>query len=102
MPCGLRNAPATFQRTLNIILSGVLWKTHLVNINEILVVLMENQKHLKDIDEAVTLLRRAGVTLNLPNFFFSKTKTEYLGHILMSGKLGSVLRAWMQSRLLSS
>jgi hypothetical protein len=37
LPFGLRNALATFQRTLDIILSGIRWKTCLVYLDDVIV-----------------------------------------------------------------
>ena len=37
MPFGLRNAPATFQRALDIIQSGVRWKTCLVYMDDVVI-----------------------------------------------------------------
>jgi hypothetical protein len=37
LPFGLRNAPATFQKVIDIILSGVKWKTCLVYLDDVIV-----------------------------------------------------------------
>ena len=39
LPFGLRNAPATFQRAIDIILSGFKWKTCLVYLDDVIVFL---------------------------------------------------------------
>jgi len=37
MPFGLKNAPATFQRALDIILSGVKWQSCLVYLDDVII-----------------------------------------------------------------
>jgi Reverse transcriptase (RNA-dependent DNA polymerase) len=37
MPFGLVNAPATFQRAMDVILSRVLWKTAIVYLDDVIV-----------------------------------------------------------------
>jgi hypothetical protein len=37
MPFGLRNAPATFQRMVEIVLSGLTWKSYLVYLDDIII-----------------------------------------------------------------
>jgi Reverse transcriptase (RNA-dependent DNA polymerase) len=37
MPFGLQNAPATYQRAIDIILSGLKWRTCLVYLDDIII-----------------------------------------------------------------
>jgi hypothetical protein len=50
MPFGLRNAPATFQRTVDIVLSGVRWKTCLVYLDDIIVISNSSEEHASHLD----------------------------------------------------
>ena len=56
MPFGLRNAPATFRRTLYIILSGVRWQTCLIYIDDVIVFSKDVETHLRHVDEVLRLL----------------------------------------------
>lgn len=56
IPFGLHNAPATFQRALDTILSGVQWKISLVNIFDVIILSKNNFQHIMDIDEVVARL----------------------------------------------
>ena len=56
MPFGLRNAPATFQRALDIILSGVRWQTCLIYLDEVIIFSMDITRHLGQVDEILSLL----------------------------------------------
>ena len=65
MPFGLTNAPASFQRALDIILSGLKWKLCLVYLDDVIIFSASAEQHVKDVDVVLTLFREAGVTLNL-------------------------------------
>ena len=81
MPFGLRNAPATFQWALDVILKGLRWHTCLVYLEEICVFSKDTDKHVSHVDEVLTLLRSAGVSLKLKKCEFFQAKVDYLGHV---------------------
>jgi len=87
MPFGLKNAPATFQRALDIILSGVRWQTCLIYLDDVIVFSKTHDDHILHVDQVLELLRTAGVTLKLPKCHFFQPKVDYLGHVIMPGKL---------------
>ena len=87
MPFGLRNAPATFQRALNIILSGVRWQSCLIYLDDVIVFSRSTDEHLRHVDEIITLLQRAGITLKVTKCSFFQPKVDYLGHVITPGKL---------------
>ena len=87
MPFGLRNAPASFQRALDIILSGVRWQTCLIYLDDVIVFSQSHEQHVKDVDEVLTLLEKAGVSLKLSKCEFFQPRVNYLGHVIMPGKL---------------
>ena len=87
MPFGLRNAPATFQRALDIILSGVRWQKCLIYLDDVIVFSKNAETHLQHVDEVLRLLRRTGVTLKLRKCSFFQPKVDYLGHVITRGKL---------------
>jgi transposase InsO family protein len=87
MPFGLRNAPATFQRVVDIILSGLTWKSCLVYLDDIIIYSEDTEDHLNHLDQVLTLLGRAGLSLNLAKCHFLQESVGYLGHIIRPGKL---------------
>ena len=88
MPFGLRNAPATFQRAMDIILSGVRWKCCIVYLDDIIVFSKNREDHLRHLEEVFRLLRDAGATLRLKKCEFFKDEVKYLGHVIRPGRLG--------------
>ena len=87
MPFGLWSAPATFQRVVDMILSSVRWQTCLVYLDHVIVFSRNVQEHLNHVNEILTLLRNAGVTLKLKKCDFFRNKVNYLGHVITPGKL---------------
>ena len=85
MPFGLRNAPATFQRALDIILSGFRWQSCLIYLDDVIVFARSTEEHLRHVDEIFTLLRRAGITLKLTKSSFFQPRVDYLGHMIIPG-----------------
>ena len=93
MPFGLKNAPATFQRALDIILSGVRWQTCLVYLDDVIVFSRTIDEHIANLDTVLSLLRNAGVSLKLSKCAFFQTKVDYLGHVITPGKLRVATKA---------
>ena len=91
MPFGLRNAPATFQRALDIILSGVRWQTCLIYLDDVIIFSKDITSHLAHVDEILTLLGQAGITLKLKKCEFFQPRVDYLGHVITPGKLAVAL-----------
>ncbi|CAN8063812.1 unnamed protein product [Agarophyton chilense] len=82
MPFGLRNAPATFQRALDIILSKVKWTSALVYIHDVIIYSRSVEEHFAHVRTVLTLLAEAGVTLKLRKCVFFTRTVEYMGHII--------------------
>jgi len=87
MPFGLTNAPATFQRALDIILSGLKWQICLVYLDDIIIFSANAEHYVKDVDTVLHRLREAGVTLNLEKCAWFSDEGESLGHIVRPGQL---------------
>ena len=73
MPFGLCNAPATFQRTMDILLSQYKWQTCLVYLDDIIVYSNSFDKHVKDITDILSVLQQSGVSLKLKSVTSSRS-----------------------------
>ena len=79
MRFGLCNGPAKFQRTLDILLAGLRWKSCLVCLDDIIVFSRSIEHHFKHLGEILAILKDAGLSLKLRKCkFFTKT-VDYFG-----------------------
>jgi Reverse transcriptase (RNA-dependent DNA polymerase) len=82
MPFGMWNAPATFQRFVDITLAGLTWKVCLVYLDDIIVHSRSREDHLAHLDAVLHRLYRAGLSLNLKKCHFFRSEVSYLGHVI--------------------
>ena len=74
MPFGLCNAPATFQRLMEVVLKGLVRNSCLVYLDDILVVGQTFQEHLLNLNKVFSRLRDAGLRLKPSKCQFVKTQ----------------------------
>ena len=88
MPFGrLTNAPATFQRAMDILLSPFRWKSCLVYLDDIIIFSKSWEEHIVHVDEILSVLEKTGVNLMLRKCEFFVEKIKYLGHVVRPGTL---------------
>ena len=80
MPFGLCNAPATFQRLMDLVLSGIQWSSCLVYIHDIVIVGKTVQNHLDNLQLVLDRIKRAGLRLKPSKFHLFQKEILYLGH----------------------
>ena len=85
LPFGLGNAPATFQRAIDMILAGVKWQYVLVYLDDIIVYSADAESHLSHLEKVFTLLGENGVTLKAKKCHLFSNEVEYLGHVIRPG-----------------
>lgn len=90
MPFGLSNAPATFQRSLDLILFGVRFKTCPIYLDDLLIFSRKLEDCIKHVDEVLTVLENAGVSLKIRKCQLFRKSVDYLGHVLLSGRIAIV------------
>jgi len=87
LPFGLSNAPATFQRAMDMILAGVKCQICLVYLDAVIVFSRSPEEHLQHLDEMLTRVGKAGVTLKAAKCHFFKEEVQYLGHAIRPGRV---------------
>ena len=80
MPFGLCNAPATFERLMERVLIGLHWKTCLVFLDDIIVMVKSFESHLANLEEVFKRIASAGLKLNPKKCSFLQNELKYLGH----------------------
>ena len=80
MPFGLTNAPATFQRVMDMVLSGLNWKICIVYIDVIIVYSQEFDQHLEHLQEIFNGLSENDLVLCPKMSSFCCDELFFLGH----------------------
>ena len=88
MPFGLRNAPATFQRLMNRVVSGLLGCA--VYLDDVVVYSDTWPEHLQRIQALCDRLAWANLTVNFAKCEFAKATVTYLGKVVGQGTVRPV------------
>ena len=80
MPFGLKNAGATFQRLMELILAGMESRNCLVYIDDVIVFGETEQAHLKNLEEVFQRIRDAGMKLKPRKCCLARSEVVFLGH----------------------
>jgi hypothetical protein len=79
MPFGSMNAPATFQRLMDRVLSGMTWRQVLVYLDDVLLFSRTWDEHIKSIREVLNRLKIANLKLKPSKCVFGTNTVTYLG-----------------------
>ena len=82
MPFGLKNAPATFQRLMNSVLTGLQGLKCLVYLDDIVVYGASLEDHNRRLKEVLKRLRENNLKLQPDKCEFLRKEVIYLGHII--------------------
>ena len=82
MPMGLLNAPATFQRLMDLVMSGLLYETCLVYLDDIVVFSRTLDEHLRRIEVVLQRLVTTGLKLKPSKCKLLQTQVVFLGHVV--------------------
>ena len=82
MPFGLCNAPATFERLMEVVLSGLHWKTLLVYLDDVIVFAGTFAEELQRLREVFLRMRSANLKLNPKKCQLFQDEVKYLGHVV--------------------
>ncbi len=82
MPFGLTNAPATFQRAMEIALSGLQWTTCLIYLDDVIVFGRTFAEHRDRLVEVLGRIRKAGLKLKPGKCQLFRPQVTFLGHVV--------------------
>ena len=82
MPFGLKNAPATFQRLMDLALTGLQGTELFVYLDDIVIYSRSLVEHASKFKRLAERLRQANLTLQTDKCEFLRTEVRYLGHII--------------------
>ncbi len=103
MPMGLTNAPATFQRLMNSVLTP-LRGFAVVYLDDILVFSATVQEHAKHLQAVLAALKKAGLYVHAGKSEFGVEEVMFLGHVIGRGVIGmdkskvSAIKEWSLPR----
>ena len=82
LPMGITNAPSTFQRVMNNVFRGLLNKTVLVYLDDLLVMGRTKEEHLANLRAVLQRLREAQLYCRLQKCNFEQKEVDFLGHVV--------------------
>ena len=80
MPFGLCNAPATFQRLMNAVLSGFSWDRVMAYLDDIILMDATFEEHLESLGKILSCLAKHGLKINPQKCQLFREKVQFLGH----------------------
>lgn len=82
MPFGLCNAPATFERLMETVLTGLQWDICLIYLDDIIVIAKSFEEMLENLEKVFLRLSSAGLKLKAKKCHIFAEQVEFLGHII--------------------
>ena len=82
MPFGLYNAPATFERLMELVLTGLIGDACLGYLDDIIIVGRTFDNHLRNLEQVLTKIRGANLKLNPEKCSFFRRQVSFLGHVV--------------------
>ena len=82
LPFGLSNAPAVFQRLMNLVMQGLTWEACLVFLDDIIVLSSTFEQHLERLEAVFQRLRWANLKLKPSKCKLFQLKVKFLGSLV--------------------
>ncbi len=86
MQFGLTKTSVTFQRAVDILPSEVNWQFCLAYLDDIIFYSKSEENHIRYVDEVLSILRKAGLSLKFKKSNFFSRSVDYIGHRITSGR----------------
>ena len=87
MPFGLCNAPATFQRLMDVVLGRLKSTIALVYLDDIVVFSKDFDEHISNLAQVFQALRQAGLKLKPTKCNFGENELLFLGHVISKNSI---------------
>ena len=82
MPFGLCNAPATFERLMELVLSGLHWQICLIYLDDIIIFGKTFAEMIQNLDTVLARFAQAGLKLKSQKCQLFKKEVDFLGHVI--------------------
>ena len=82
MPFGSCNAPATFERLMELVLSGLHWQICLIYLDDIIIFGKTFSKMIKNLDMVLERFAQAELKLKSQKCQLFKKEVDFLGHVI--------------------
>jgi hypothetical protein len=82
LPFGLCNGPSTFQRLMDLVLSGAQWKSCLVYLDDVIIFGRDFREHIERLTDVLVRLRKAGLKVKPEKCQIMKPNVKFLGHVV--------------------
>ena len=82
MPFGLCNAPATFERLMELVLSGLHWQICLIYLDDIIIFGKTFAEMIQNLDTVLARFAQAGLKLKSQKCQLFKREVDFLGHVI--------------------
>ncbi|KAJ8346574.1 hypothetical protein SKAU_G00279750 [Synaphobranchus kaupii] len=82
IPFGLCNAPATFQRLMEVVLGDLAFDVLLIYLDDIILFSESFKSHCKKLDLVFNHLKQHGLKLKPSKCFLLRTEVKFLGHVV--------------------
>ena len=79
---GLTNAPSIFSHVMNGVFKGLIGKSVLIYLDDILVFSKTEEEHVKHVREVLEILRQQKLYAKLAKCDFGKSELTFLGHVV--------------------
>ena len=87
LPMGLSNAPGTFQRVMDLLMTGLSWESVLVYLDDLIIFAKDYDEHYRRLEQVLKRLKDANLKLSPKKCHFLKARILYLGHVIENGKI---------------
>ena len=84
MPFGLCNAPATFQRMMEVALGGLQWNTCLIYLDDVIIFSKAFDVHIQRLRLVLQHIQAAGLKLKPSKCQLLQSQVKFLGHVISS------------------